>query len=310
MSYGTHAYGSASYGGRATSSTFLLTLTIGGVNFLPQYVTGSARITEALERAGVMTLSIVANPPQTIPQEGAEVIFKDGSRYLFGGYVSKVEPEEVGKGDLFLCRVEVSDYSYIFNNKIASRAYENQTLKAIVEDLLASYVDTSYGFDTTNVATGPTIDSITFDHISVHACLDKLKKLTGYVWHVDYDKHVYVQAPTATAAPEAITDSSTNHEWLMIAYDTSQVANAVTVIGNENGEESANPNTETFVGNGATRAWALDAKPSTVVSITINGVSKQFSLDVNERSTDIFVYSFSGASFRLTASRRQQVQIR
>src|ERR1043165_6740200 len=136
------------------------TLTIAGSSFLSQYKTNSARITESVDRAGVMTMTIVTNPPQSIPQEGSEVVFKDGTRYLFGGYISKVEPQEIGIGQLFTCKVEVSDYSYLFNSKMASRGYTNHTLKYIVEDLLSSYVTSAYGFDTTNVNTGPTIDSI------------------------------------------------------------------------------------------------------------------------------------------------------
>ncbi len=76
--------------------------------------------------------------------------------------------------------------------------------------------------------------------------------------------------------------------------------NAVTVIGSDDGEQSATTVAETFTGDGETRAWELDDKPSSISSITINGVSKQFSLDLNERDTDVFVYSFSGQSFRLT----------
>lgn len=276
------------------------TLTIAGVDFLPQYVTNSALITEIVQnKANKMELDITVKPSQSIPREGSEIIFKDGARFLFGGYISKVEIDELGVGQFFNCHVEASDYAYTFNNKVARRSYENHTLKYIVEDLITEYVDAGYGYTTTNVATGPTIDSINFDHISLRKCFEKLQKLTGYVWFVDYQKNVYFQTQTADTAPESITDSSGNHESLGIAYDTSQVRNSVIVIGNSDGEQSANTETETFTGDGVTRSWELQAKPSQVSTIKLNTVSKQFSLDVNERDTDFFTYSFSGQSFRV-----------
>lgn len=279
------------------------TLTIAGNSFLSQYRTDSARIRELVQnKSGVMNLEITSLPGQDAPQEGSEIVFKDGSRFLFGGYVTRVQSRETGLGQHFAYGVEASDYSWIFNNKIARRSYENKTLKFIAEDLLDAYLDSSYGFTTANIATGPTIDSVTFDHVPLRKCFEKLAKLTGYVWYVDYEKRVYFTAPTATAAPEAITDSSGNFSDVSIAYDISQVRNTVIVIGSEDGEQDAQATTQAFTGDGETRAWELELKPSQIVSIKVNGVSKQFSLDVNERDTDAFVYSFSGQSFRLTDS--------
>ena len=277
------------------------TLVIAGSDFLPQYRTGSAQIRETVQnKSNVMNLDIIVKPGQSVPREGSEIVFKDGSRFLFGGYISRIQPTETGEGQLFTYAVEASDYSYILNNKVARRAYTDETLADIVGDLMSTYVDASYGFTVTNVATGPTIDSITFDHISIRKCLEKLQKLTGYVWYVDYEKNLFFQLPSADAAPEQITDSSNNFQDISIAYDTSQVRNAVTVIGSEDGEQSATMVAETFTGDGETRAWELDDKPSNILSIKLNGVSQQFSLDLNERDTDVFVYSFTGQSFRLT----------
>lgn len=274
------------------------TLTLAGTDFLPQYKTNSVQIRETIQnKSNVMNLQITVMPGDNTPQEGSEIIFKDGSRFLFGGFVTRTKPREIGKGQLFIFDVEASDYSFIFGSKIARRAYSNQTLKYIVEDLIATYVDSSYGFTTTNVATGPTIDSITFDHISVRKCLEKLQKLTGYVWYVDYQKNIYFTTQTADPAPETITDSSNNYSEISIAYDISQTRNSVICIGSDEGEQSSALNVETFVGDGSTRSWPLDNKPSAVSSITVNGVSKQFSLDVNLRDTDVFVYSFNSQSF-------------
>lgn len=275
------------------------TLTIAGVNYLPYYKTNSAEIKETLRKTNSLNLEIVTKGISNAPQEGGEIVFKDGSRFLFGGYISRVQPHETGKGDLFNFAVEASDYSYIFNSKIARRAYSNKTLLYIVTDLMGEYVDSSYGFDLTNVQTGPTIDSISFDHVSLRTCFEKLSKTTGYVWWVNYEKKLYFQTNTTSPAPESFTDSSANADSININYDTSQVRNSVIVIGSTNGVQSLDIVEEHFDGDGATVTWELDNKPSQVVSIKLNTVSKQFSLDLNERDTDYFLYSYSQQSIKI-----------
>ena len=104
------------------------------------------------------------------PQEGQEIIFKDGSRFLFAGFISRISPVEVGEGELFIYRIEATDYTYVLLNKNAQKSYENRTLKYIVEDLISTYVDSGYSITTTNVDTGPTIDTIAFDHINLKKC--------------------------------------------------------------------------------------------------------------------------------------------
>lgn len=279
------------------------TLTIAGSNFLPQYITNSAVIKEQLyNKSNALTMKISVKSGDTAPAQGSEIVFKDGSRFLFSGFITRVEPEEYGEGSFFVYTVEASDYAWIFNNKIARRAYSSKTLKYIVEDLLSEYLDSGYSFTTTNVQTGPTIESITFDHINLRRCFEKLSKLTGYVWYMDYERNLFFQSKLEEAAPEDITDSSDNFSDISISYDTSQIRNSVIVIGSDNGQQSATASVETFTADGETRSWQLEDKPSQVVSIKVDTVSKQFSLDLNERDTDVFVYSFSDMSFRQTES--------
>lgn len=267
------------------------TLTLAGSNFLPRYKTNSVRIRELIQnKSSVLDMQIVVKSGQTKPAEGSEIVYKDGSRFLFGGYVTRISPAEVGEGQLFIYDLEASDYSQIFNNKVARRAYTNMTLKAIVEDLMSTYVDASYGFTTTNVATGPTITSVSFDHVSLRKAFEKLAKLTGYVWYTDYQKNLFWQATTATAAPENITDSTANFSEITISYDTTQVKNSVTVIGSPAGEAANAPNTQTFTGNALDRIWLLDNRPASVISVTINAVSKQVNNKNNEIEGDQVLY--------------------
>lgn len=268
------------------------TLTIAGTNFKPQLVTNSARIRELVQnKSSVMNMQLFYKSGMNVPQEGSEVVFKDGSRFLFGGFISRLDPTETGKGYKLLYDVEVSDYSFIFNYKTAKRAYLNQTLAYIVNDLITDFVGTSYGFDLSNVDTGPTIPSIVFDHISVRKCFEKLTKVTGYVWWVDYEKKLYFKTKTSTPAPESVTDAGSNIESLSLSYDTSQVRNDVTVIGSDTGQASEAAQSNSFTGDDLTLIWKLDDRPASIASITVNGISQQFHEQKEQIDGDVFVYS-------------------
>lgn len=280
-----------------------LTVTIAGTDVTSQYVTDSFQKTERLQnRSNSASFSIRYKSGATRPVEGSSVLVVDGARKLFAGFVSQLSPTETGVGNVIMYDVEATDYTYVLNNREAQVVYNNKTLKYIAEDLLTRYAS-DHAFDTTNIATGPTIDTVTFDHITLRACFEKLAKITGYVWYIDYDKNVYFNTSPTISAPEDLRDSNTaNHEWVEIKYDTSQVSNVVRVIGSDNGEASASQNVQTFTADGETRSWELEDKPDTVIDIKLNGVSQQYSLDLNERDTDVFVYSFSAQQLRMAAS--------
>src|SRR4051812_15067761 len=124
-----------------------LSLTLGGTNFKPQYVTGSATIRERLNSdADELRLTLTKKAGQNTPSEGQEIIFADGARRLFAGYVSGIKPTETGEGELITYDVEASDYTYILINKNTQISYTDQTLGYIVADLMSRYVDAGYGF--------------------------------------------------------------------------------------------------------------------------------------------------------------------
>ena len=194
-------------------------------------------------KSNVLTLTIVKKSGQSTPTEGKEIVFKDGARFLFAGYISRVDPTETGEGALFTYQVEATDYTYILNNKYAQKSYENQTLHYIVTDLLATYVHAGYGLTSTNVLT-VAINTIGFNHISLRKCFEKLSNVTGYIWWIDYQKDSHFVEKTTDVAPESITDSSENFSEIAIALDTSQVRNSVTVRG---GREEINNNFEQII---------------------------------------------------------------
>lgn len=280
-----------------------LTLTIGGSNFLPQYKTNSATIREQLQNRGnTLTLQITKLPSQTKPSEGKEIIFKDGSRFLFAGFITRVEPVEIGEGQLFVYTVEATDYTYVLINHNAQKTYENKTLAYIVDDLFDTYIPL-YSFDVTNVDTGPTIDKIAFNHINLRKALEKLSQYTNYEWWVDYERKLYFKPKDYTSAPESFTDSSNNFADINIEVDVTQVRNSVVVKGLR--EETSTFFQQTIVADGVAREWLLREKPKTMQYIKLNTVSQVVGVDPldndNEASYD-FMFNFQEKFIRCSSA--------
>lgn len=279
-----------------------ITLTIGGVDFKPQYKTGSAKITSQLQNRGnSMTLEITKIPGGSEPTEGAEIIFKDGSRFLFAGFVTRVEPEETGVGSLFVYRLEATDYTYILINKNAQITYEAQTLQYIVEDLIDNYVDSGYGFTYTDVSVGPTINTIAFNHISLRRCFEKLAEVTGFEWWVDYEKNVHFREKGYTNAAESLTDSSNNFIGINIDVDVTQVRNSIVVKGGR--EETSAPFSQFFIGDGVAREWILREKPKTMNYVKLNTVAQVVGVDLLDDDTGYdFMFNYQEKFLRATAT--------
>jgi hypothetical protein len=279
-----------------------LTLTIGGSNFLPQYKTGSAQITDQLQNRGnTMKFQITKKSSQSAPSEGEEIVFKDGSRFLFGGFISRVQPREIGEGSLFIYDVEATDYTYILINKSAQITYEGETLQDIVVDLISEYVDAGYGLTTTNVAVGPVINTIAFNHISLRKAFEKLAAVTGYEWYIDYQKDIHFVATDSTLAPETITDSTNNFANISIDVDVSQLRNSIVVKGGR--EETSAFFQQIIVADGEAREWLLREKPTEMEYIKLATVTQDVGVDPIDDDTGFdFMFNYQEKFIRLTAT--------
>ena len=282
-----------------------LTLTIGGVNFLPAYMSGSAEITSQLKNQGdSMRLRLAIKTGGTLPTTGQEVIFKDSTRFLFGGFLTRLTPTEYGIGQLIEYDVEVSDYTYLLTNKLAQSSYTNQTLGYIVNDLLSNYMAAGYNVTHVNTATGPTITSVSFNHISLRQCFEKLAKFTNYIWWIDYQKDIHFIDPTnAVPCAEKVTDSSSNIISMAINGDVSQVRNQIIIQG---GVSESSSFQEVKFGDASTRGWVLTYTVFTMATIELDTgggyVSKVIGQEGRDDETSCyFMYDPSRGSFRMAS---------
>lgn len=281
-----------------------LTLSINGTSYIAQYVTGSMKVHQQLNNKGdTLNIQLVQIAGQSQPQRGQEIIFKDGARFLFAGFITKIDSVELGIGQQFVMNVEALDYTYILNNKIAIKTYSGQGLYYIVNDLMTNFVPSGYGFTWGSGAVenpGPIINTIYFNYVTIRKCLEKLASMTGYNWWVDYQKVIHFVAATALASPEAFKDSApSNHQSINISMDTSQVRNSIVMKGGMNA--STGNATNRYTGDGNARQWFLQDQPTATPTVTVDGVSKTVGNDPTDNEAD-FNYMYSSDQKYVRAS--------
>lgn len=273
----------------------MLSILIAEQEYATQYVNGSMKLTQRSGRiSDKLVLRIIKEQGKGhfTPQANAEIEVFDGATKKFGGYVTHVEPEEYGVGSVFNYSLECSDYSYLLLHKNAQITYESKSLGFIVKDLAQKFISFTYGFTTYGVETGPTIDRISFAHVSLKKAFEMLANATGYGWYVDYDKDIHFYADYAEGNFGTFTDTGDNHEDITISRDATEIRNRVTVIGGK--KESAEIITETFKADGVARSWQLMEKPRTVLSVKIDGVTANYApsgLTEDETPYD-FIFSY------------------
>lgn len=296
-----------------------LTLTINGVNALPYAINSSYRIVEQIQggRANALNFQLARKSGEVLPVAGQEIVLKDGSRFLFGGFLTRLDPLETGVGALFQYQIEATDYTYALINHKAEGAYENKTCAYIVADLLTQWLP-GWGFDTTNVQTGPTVERIVFNHIPLSQAFEKLASYANFEWWIDYEKKIYFQAKTTTAAPETFTDSTRNHESIDINIDASQVRNRITVQGGT--QKSSSSTQQVFYGDAtATKnSFILQAKPKQMVSIEYDSgggsyVAQAYGVDnIDDTAGNFAMFSYEEKYVRLvsgTLSATQRIRV-
>jgi hypothetical protein len=239
------------------------------------YQSGTARFN--VRKAGSKTLD---------PAYDDDVIIYDQDEKIFAGKVLFVTQEQVsGAGGKYLT-VNCVDHIYELDKQLASRTYTNQTVAAIIANLVSSYAP---GFTTNNVSSSFVIAKVVFNQLPVSVCIKRLAETVSYNWYVDEDKDVHFFASFSETAPFDLDDTSGNHipDSLKRTTDGSEVVNRVKVRGGEYNGVDVYTDDITVVGND-TKTFLLPYRFGNL-EVSINTGAGFISQNVGIDNIDTFV---------------------
>jgi hypothetical protein len=219
--------------------------------------------------------------PEWRPEDGAEIfVLEDGVR-RFGGNLIEPEEEASPGSDLLFMNCTGIEYSAICDRRLVARAYTNQTLKAIVTDIVAQDMGDE-GLDTSAVEDGPVIKKAVFNWESVTQAFNELAELTGMSWWIDQNKVLHFCERSSILGPPlnnlAIRNGSLRVKKDRQNYRNHQVLRA--------GAGLTDPRTETFVGDGKRQTFNVAYKMGTEPVVTVNGAAKTVGIRQVETGKD------------------------
>jgi hypothetical protein len=166
------------------------------------------------------------------PQLGNDVTIFNGATKIFGGVITEIkEIPPAYKIDGF--NIMCVDYTRLLDGKLVTEVYENQTLSAIIADMVGRYAPA--GFTTNNVLVSDNVQYINFNYQPISQCLKVLAERFNYDWYVDYDKDIHFFDKETNAAPYDLNDNDGSYifETLQIRRDNTQIKNVIIVEGGE-----------------------------------------------------------------------------
>jgi len=278
----------------------MLYIKIDGTDVSAKEVKNTLGITQELTHESDACSFVVRDPGFTV-REGMEVqiYIGDISDMRFAGIVDSTSARPIATMEIMEYRVNCRDYSKIFEYKRVAETYQNKTCKYIIEDIIANNVAAAWGFTSANVATGPTLEEISFNYLTPADCIRKICNETGYSWYVDYDKDAHFFASETMSSPYQI-DEGSSFLWknLNIEPDLSQVRNKVTVTG---GSFLSSPIIDPFVGDDTADTYTLTYNPHNM-TITEDAVAKTVGIEnITDPATVDYIVSYWEKKVRRTA---------
>lgn len=247
-----------------------------------------------------LEFEIKNTPSKTIPALNDVIeLYEDASK-LFGGLVVEKNEKILG-GKLVGYKISCKDWSHKLDGKLVTKSYENQTARAILLDIIATYTS---GFTTNNVATTtPTIKSIKFNYEQVTRAITQLAETIGWDWYVDADKDIHFFREETYVAPFELTDTNGKFEWatLEILASVVNLKNHIFVRGGEYKKTISEAEAiDKYLGDGTRTVFSLAYKYDNLV-VKKDGVAQTIGTDqLTDPSTVQVLYNFNERFIRFT----------
>ncbi len=252
-----------------------------------------------------LQFNIKNTPTKASCDLGDQIDVYEGSDHIFGGTVTE-KNDEVAGGILIATHYTVNDWSFRLNSKLVIRNYEEEDPQTIVNDIIASFTDGTFG-TTGVVLAGYDIPSIKFNYEQVTASIEKVAKQIGWEWYVDADKEVQFFPPSVIVnAPYTIDDTMGNLEWRTLNIEQSLInmKNSVYVIGGTYSKVlDASTTPDKYLTDGTKTVFTI-AYPYTAdtIVVTLAGVSQTIGTDqITDPGTVQVLYNQASRFIRFTS---------
>ena len=140
------------------------------------------------------------------PIEGQALVLEDNGVAQFGGIIQRVSDLQEGESDFLIFEVEAEDYAGICDRHLVAKVYEDQTLQAIVQDIVDTFLP-GESITYAGVETGPTIEKAVFNYGTATQAFNDLAELSGMAWWIDASKDLQFRARDSITGT-AITDTN------------------------------------------------------------------------------------------------------
>ena len=196
-----------------------VTLTIGGIAYQAYTRIESIAVRSSLrDRAGTLSFEVVvpfsgATPAVAVPRAGREVVLTVDGTKEFAGVTQRVS-ESPGGTSSYVYAVDCSDYTRWFDRYLVQGKKIPESDDEATTDLAGNIVKAiitgtcnqgAITWGQSLIADGTTIPQQVYDFEAPSSAIDRIAKIVGFKWYVDYDKNVVFQPLTgaASAAPVA-----------------------------------------------------------------------------------------------------------
>jgi len=263
-----------------------IVVTIGGVDKTSLVKKETLEIDDTLNARNSCSFDMVDESANYRPSVGQVVVITSDGTKVFAGTIDNIVEQKLTKNnDALYYNIDCVDYNQICDRYTVPAAYENQTLQAIVHDIVDNYLS-GESITYTNVETGPTISKAVFVYNTVTEAFNDLSDLTGYDWYIDYNKDLHFFARESNTAPAEISDANDNFISIAVTKSREQYRNRQYLRA---GYDITSSRTESFKGDGENQTWVLKFPVSVVPSaVDVNGVAKTIGIRGVESGKDFY----------------------
>lgn len=239
---------------------------------------GSLQISEAIEQRSIASFTVVDRLGTGDYSHGQQVEIDIDGTLEFGGFINSITRKRVApKSDILHHYITCMDYHYCADKRLVAASYVSKTAGFIVDDIYDNYL-VPEGVGIGSIQAGADIEEMVINYESVSRTYDALAEQSNYIWYIDESKDLYFVPRDTTPAPFRVTTSEiirnvgggTSLKETSHSYRNRQYIRA--------GRDRTALQTETFTGDGDTKAFAVGYPIAQEPTIEVDAVGKTVGL--------------------------------